>query len=464
MQKSRILEKDSDDSSDSLDEEWSVGKDEDLLCNEGTTSDSEFWSESGEEEEPLQWNCIHTFETEEAVQDFLSNENCWSTRGTQQLKSGFKRILRCKLVPAKDPDPCEAAMYILQSSVFIETTSDDGAVEIKDKMVLHVYRNNRVHTHDRNKSKKVNFDKSVIDKVIDLHKDGKKPQRIIYILRADSSIPQEQQPPRDYIKNWIQKYEREQYSAKPFTMRDLTKFVEENNKTPEDEDAAFIIAFERSPPSQKMNRFFRFFITTTRLLRLAANTTICHADATHKVAREKVRLIVVGATDAIKAFHMFGIAGDEYAPKFLVSDADPAIHEAARREFGSEINIVMCYAHVMQNVKFKYKFKDSKANKAKFLDDLRILHRSPDEDSFQKGCQLFVKKWICFEEEVTNKLEKSFFKKNKNWFIGSFYRVPKTNNGLERCNGTIKLFQTEYKRPLPKFTITKICKTCAPNC
>lgn len=93
---------------------------------------------------------------------------------------------------------------------------------------------------------------------------------------------------------------------------------------------------------------------------------IIHADATHKISRDKIRLMVLGTTDAAREFHVLGIqvthetsdayemafralkdgtmdqTGIELKPVYLVSDADPAIHEDCRRVFGSNINIVMC--------------------------------------------------------------------------------------------------------------------------
>lgn len=423
---------------------------------------------SEEEEEPLQWNLMHNFETGELLDDFLKNEKCWATRSTQTLKCGFKTIHRCNFIPVNDPNQCAASMYTLRTVILKEG---------EEKTVYQVYRNNRAHTHHLHANVKVKYNQIVIDKVIDLHKQGKKPQTIIFNLRGDNTIPDNQQPPKRTIKNWIETYERNEYGSTPLTMRELTEFIAEHEKQPTDEDTPYVIEFDRTAPHvPPPNQGFRFFISTPRLLKMAANVKILHADATHKVSRDKIRLMVIGTTDTAKAFHLLGIqvttheTSDAYEmafralkdgvmeqtsielkPKYIVADADPAIHEGARRVFGPDIDIVMCYAHVIRNVRTKYKFKDSKKNKSKLIEDLRILHLSPDEATFNKGCHLFITKWNSLEEEVTKKLEKSFFKKNKYWFIGSFRGVPKTNNALERCNGTIKLFQTEYQKlPLKK--------------
>lgn len=66
----------------------------------------------------------------------------------------------------------------------------------------------------------------------------------------------------------------------------------------------------------------------------------------------------------------------------------------------------MCYAHVMRNVKLKYKFDNSRANKDDFMDDIRCMHQSADEAIFDIGADLFVQKWIANEAEATRRFEK----------------------------------------------------------
>lgn len=97
----------------------------------------------------------------------------------------------------------------------------------------------------------------------------------------------------------------------------------------------------------------------------------------------------------------------------------------------------MCYAHVMGNVQRKYKFDNSAENKENMKADLRVLHFSGDERTFDMGTELFVQKWQQNEPEVTRLLNGSFFKKkNKNWYVDCCPRSPKDNNTLDRCNGT----------------------------
>lgn len=230
--------------------------------------------------------------------------------------------------------------------------------------------------------------------------------------------------------------------------------------------------------NQRENKYFTFFISKPRLLRNAVSMKNIHTDGTHKITTEKLPLIVIGSTDIRQTFHLIGIAitkfenADAYTlafncvragikkltdvdiePSVLICDADPTIPLGYERAFDNPPEIViMCYAHVMANVQRKYTFKNSKQNKEAMKSDIRVLHLSINERMFDMGCQLFLAQWKPLEPEVCNKLETSFFKRNKFWFIGAAARVPKSNNGLERCNGTVKLFQTDYKkRPLQQF-------------
>lgn len=262
---------------------------------------------------------------------------------------------------------------------------------------------------------------------------------------------------------------------------------------PNGEDEAFVIKFERSS-KEKREKFFRFIISTKRLLKNAANSNIVHADSTHKVTTEKIPLIVAGVTDKNSKFHFAGLTvanhekSDDYAltfaglrkgvelvskkrfePTVLVCDGDTGIHKAFRSVFldnegiynwtkffsnvcsicpilfsddnDHEYIIIMCYFHVMLNISKKYKFKKS-SNRKLFKADVRKLHLAPSSTMFEMGCKLFVSKWRKAEPEATRLIKKSYFDEFKNWYIGAAHRVPKHNNGLENFNGTMKRCQT----------------------
>ena len=182
--------------------------------------------------------------------------------------------------------------------------------------------------------------------------------------------------------NIINNFKRSNFGEAPITMRQLTDFIAKHSHIPTDNvDKPFIIRFERSPPTVKgaSNKFFRFFISTPRLLNEASKATIVHADGTHKVNNEKLPLIAVGVTDGNNKFHFTGmtlcthedndsfaltframrsgiraVSGSQIQPKVLVCDAAPAIHNGFKKIFYPdedydeflEYLIVMCYFHV----------------------------------------------------------------------------------------------------------------------
>lgn len=356
-----------------------------------------------------------------------------------------------------------------------------------------VYRKNTAHTHDKTGNLVVRVTEAVKQQIIEQYKNGRKPKKFFYMLLNDPNIPKEDTPTHKQVSNVINAYKKSNYGDTPITMPQLTNFVSQHQDMPDDVDEAFIVSFEKSPPNVKEDKYFRFFISTRRLLSMVATATIVHSDATHKVTTELLPLIAVGVTDGNAKFHLSGItiasrgATDDYAltfnalkagvnmvtrgehniqPKVLVSDGDASIHNGFKFAFYNgggddddaeyEYLIIMCYFHVTLNIQSKYKFV-IKSNKSRFLDDIRILHLCNREKKFDVGCTLFVKKWKPIEPEATRLVNKSFFKKNKNWYIGCGFRIPKHNNNMESFNSTMKRCQLEHQRqPLKQFLSTAL--------
>lgn len=403
---------------------------------------------------------------------------------------GQKILYRCNLVKRVGRQ-CAAAIYVIVKESYAEEkeeatvsseSGDNDDVVTKKSYVL--YRKSLNHTHEQIESKSPRVSTAVETLIIDKFKSGKKAKTISYELLDDDNIPQNEKPSYKQIQNIVANYKNAQYGQSPITMNQLTKFVNEHSAVPQDEDVAFIVNFERSPSYQKNAKFFRLFVSTPRLLRMALDATIIHADATHKVTTEKLPLIALGVTDINKAFHFTGLtlsckektADFEFSfnalkqgihsitrkefpgkPLTLVSDADPAIHRGFENCFNEWVSlIIMCYFHVTLNVQTKYKFHGP-ANKKAFKEDLYVLHICSSEQRFDEGCRLFVRKWKDVEPEATRLINNSFFAANKNWFIGCAPRTPKHNNGLEAFNSTMKRFQTEHRRqPLKIFLNTAL--------
>lgn len=483
---------------------------------------------------PIMWTKERTFNNRQEIDQFLIQEG-WAYRSQCTLNSGVKTLYRCKKMK-RQGEQCQAEVYILHKVIINdddELQNDDNEPNFEENAeviiepivgeviqpavqpeagpnieaviepaaqleagpnieaviapveennqigmdVFELYRKNREHNHEElNNLAKPKVKEHVEKRIIQLV--HLKPQTIIFELRDDENIEEDDQPTMRQVRNVIQTYKNRTFGKDNITMNILTEFVEQNMRLPSDKDPdrAFILSFERSP-SNDPKQYFRFFITTRRLLEMSANSKNLHADATYKVTTEKLPLIVVGSTDMNRTFHLIGltitsnetaedyrftfqsvvtgiykVTGKEYVPETMVSDADPAIHKGNRMCFGDKaVFIIMCYAHVMSNVEKKYTYNRNE-NKQQMMDDLRKLHLSPDERQFKIGAGLFVKKWKDDEPAAVKKINGSFFRKCFNWFIGAYPRVPKTNNGLERFNGSVKIFQTQFERkPLKQF-------------
>ncbi|KAJ6632980.1 hypothetical protein Bhyg_17400, partial [Pseudolycoriella hygida] len=381
-----------------------------------------------------------------------------------------------------------------------------------------IYRKTAAHNHDKIPQPnlaKPQVSHTVKELIIEQYKNGRKAKKISFSLLDNPNIPREDKPSYNQVVKVINAYKKSDFGAEPITMRKLTEFISKYTDVPEDVDKSFILSFEKSPRNVKHDKFCRFFITTRRLLAETAKGTIVNADTTYKVTTEKLPLIVAGVTDQNRKFHLSGltitiaehestqdyaltfnamkegvriVTGKQMQPEVLICDADPSIHNGFALAFGSGHNvadatasdtdgdkkeenvgdsdeqqkqpqytIIMCYFHVLLNIQTKYKFANSNRNKADFKSDVSILHLCDSESKFDMGCELFVRKWQEVEPEATRVLRKSFFKKNKNWYIGCRYRTPKHNNNTETFNSSLKRCQTEHRRqPLKQFIQTAL--------
>lgn len=253
-------------------------------------------------------------------------------------------------------------------------------------------------------------------------------------------------------------------------MTELVQFVEANKQIPDDMDSAFVVDFDRSPSTEKMNKWFRFFVTTKRLLQNSVDAECIHADGTYRVMMEQYPLIVIGTTDRAQSFHLIGLGisnhetvGDyefmfeavkngmmrtlnrTIEPRCLISDFAPAIRNGFKKVFPKAAATIMCYAHVRANAT-KQIFKNQK-NRPLVYSDLDHLHHLRTKQHFEIGNALFQKKkWKQKEPDLFKAFKTSFLVNYPNWYQGIAEHAPKTNNALENFNGQIKRHQTFWKR------------------
>lgn len=288
------------------------------------------------------------------------------------------------------------------------------------------------------------------------------------------------------IQNHLQKYKKEKNGPAVINLKDLTTFFRENSAVPQDLDTPFVLDYlisdtaKSAPDLQHYSeQEFKFacFLTTKRLLShcLNANASIIHADSTYKLLWEDYPVHVFGITDHKKAFHLMGVgisthethAEYEFCFKAmkngvmniyekelewssLMSDASGAIKKGFSTVHPHGLRLT-CYFHVKKAIKSRN--FNNKNNKHRILDDLSRLQASSDVTTFDKGSQLFVKKWIKKENEFVQYMEKYWLKhENKFFFEGSMPKTPSTNNALESTNGKIKIdFNLKHRYKMSEF-------------
>lgn len=212
----------------------------------------------------------------------------------------------------------------------------------------------------------------------------------------------------------IAEHRRKNFGSAKADIKGFEDFYEKKKAIPDDEDQAFVVNFERSAVGEK-DKWIRMFVSTKRLLKMSLDATCLHADGTYKTNGQNYLLIVIVSTDKARHFHLVGLVltkretSDDYhfafesmkkgmmavsersiRPAALISDAAPAIFNGYKKSFKHKTVNVMCWYHVMYNVR-KYKF-NSQINRSKVKEELNKLHLIHDENFFDEATKLFVKK------------------------------------------------------------------------
>lgn len=124
--------------------------------------------------------------------------------------------------------------------------------------------------------------------------------------------------------------------------------------------------------------YFRFFVSTKRLLQNAIGVKKFHTDGTYKLVWQGFPILLLGTTDIDRKFHPFGacvstkecaedyefifravkdtvyqLFREEIEPEVLISDAAKAVHNGFVAVFtrcNEKENIIMCWAHLRRAV------------------------------------------------------------------------------------------------------------------
>lgn len=252
--------------------------------------------------------------------------------------------------------------------------------------------------------------------------------------------------------------------------RDFIEFMERNSAVlGDDDDAPFVLDYHTDDVKGKPNpqkydegRFdFACVLTTKRLLKIATEGDVFHADSTYKLNWMGFPVHIFGITDRHRAFHIIAIGfstretqqtfsfcfkaikegilelfEEEVHFRAFMSDAAVALKKAYSEHFPNSLQL-MCWFHVKKSIKAR-PFKDQR-NRDPYLNDITKLHLCPSVQSFDIAWKLFVTKWHSKEKTVTNYVKKQWVQPYfKYWFAGAISLAPSTNNAVESTNRRIK--------------------------
>jgi len=186
-------------------------------------------------------------------------------------------------------------------------------------------------------------------------------------------------------------------------------------------------------------------------------------DGTYRLTKNNYPWVVCGVVDKRGCFHPIafmisnqetedsflkffeGIAetadrmGIEFDPDFIMMDSCDASYGAAKAAF-PHTTVLMCFFHVMENIKQNCRKLLDEASYADLLNDIRYIHMRKSYKEFEEVCVQFKNKW-------NKKKTKAVYEYVSTWLTGNYskwqiYHNPpgfaSTNSNIESFNATIK--------------------------
>lgn len=432
-----------------------------------------FSLESSEAESAqAEWLCIGDFANEREIAKHLKADGNWVVRKKPvRQRNGFRTNYFCGECKSRGKQ-CNARFFSLHNMP-------------NEKPDTHrLFQLQSQHNHSELNNANIAMSPEV-KKIIEAAVDA--DLTLKYVMPELRKIPNIKMPLKSQVKNYIKSYRKKTYGDPAVSIEDLIAFCEENKAIPNDMDTPYVIAYEHSPLEEHANHsgdsddddegedrdggttnWFRYIVTTKRLLLNAQSTDIIHADATNKITVQRYPLLLFGATDKTpdQKFHpiaymiskqvtaddfafgfasirsaMLFVADINFSPEYLMADAAAAIGNGFKRVFGIQKTVLMCESHMKRAVD-RHPFSNNN-NKEPIKADLDKLKLAFDVASFEQGCQLFADKWMTKERELVQYIQKTWFDRNERWFAGAGIRTPTTNNALEGTNCAFKQYHTK---------------------
>ncbi|CAF2096949.1 unnamed protein product, partial [Rotaria magnacalcarata] len=187
-----------------------------------------------------------------------------------------------------------------------------------------------------------------------------KPKAIIEVLHECGITT----PSIHQLNNFLRTIKSTKLDPTSISLGEIEQWcLKSSQSIPESDDAPFFASYQiiYDDDGDINENNFRFFITIKRLLQTASISKKIHADATYKLVWQGFPVLIIGATDLDRHFHLFGMAIcsneatqdfrfifralqkgmkklnlEEIDPDFLIADDADAIRNAFQDVFGEK--------------------------------------------------------------------------------------------------------------------------------
>ena len=373
-----------------------------------------------------------------------------------------------------------------------------------DSLKVIMYENEEDHAYHDRDILAIDEWKNLINKLFDT--GVTKPSTVLHQLR-NQNPPLIKCPSRRQLYYELSKIRKDRFGEVKISLKELNAWLLEHSVIPEEDDTPFVVKHEsgvnlifgsintnlndkdeddkEDDENDDFGVYFRFFVTTKRLLSIAIDKDHITTDATYKLLWLGFPVLIVGTTCKNCNYHPYGIglASNEktkdfqlmfegiihgikniyncdFRPHILQADAARAITKGFEQAFNFESDTeyirLNCWSHVNRNCDHRLVcIKDTKI-KDSIKADLKNIQMSHNTKTFEKLCALFIKKWKQLDDTNVNTfcdyLNDNWIEKNEKWYEGAAPGYPSTNNGNEGTNQDIKDSYTFRERlPLNQF-------------
>lgn len=411
---------------------------------ESEAGDFEVQAKEKKTRKRYEWKDHASFETMTDAHMFLI-EKGFAKRDKKILTDkSAKTKYRCTNIKRRSKIQCECEYIIYEPS------------NVPNLFI--VQHNGRDHSHNEseNEDKSTKFSKELVDLITDCSKKRMTAKKIIEhvndLKEKFNLFSSDKTPTAQQIYYFIRKNKIEE-APDIISIGELVEWCSNRSNIPDDEDEAFVLDFVHSQENQQP--FFRFAVSTLRLLSNCVGLDQVCCDATYKLMWQGFPFLVIGTVDRAKKFHPLCFActsterqedfefffqalkssvekfyEEPFSPRILIADGAHSIRNAFETVFPDSVEkMIMCYAHVVRNV--AKRTLNDKNNKSAILNDISQMNLAKSEMEFNMLSKWFLKKWNNTEPEFADYFENTWLGSHCNWFEAASVFSPSHNNGLE---------------------------------